>query len=367
MRGNTVNLLLPNSVYGHMALRSASTRPVGIAASYYGPRLSRFLAETVSYVFLLRKAIPAAFRAHVILSHHHPSRLAVFCAAVTSVVSHRPMVARADDIVAGKPRGARENIAGFVLRVCIKWSLKKAQLVLVNGDELVEVIQRMYRLSKDVVGVSRNGVDTERFSPKRRSEDLRAGIGSRHILVFSGALYANRGVDVLLNAVPLLRERVADLKVLILGDGPELTRLLHLARNLHIADTANFLGTVNPDLVPDYLASSDVGIGPLRASSVTVGTYPLKVLEYMASGCVVVSVKDALSRRLIVHSQTGLVTESSDPRELAETIQAALSDKETSRRVSDNARALVERSYSWDAVVTKLETILRSAVENSSG
>jgi glycosyltransferase involved in cell wall biosynthesis len=275
------------------------------------------------------------------------------------------MVVRADDIVAGRARSVKGKVASILLRVCIKWSLKRAKRVLVNGDELVEVIQRMYRLRKEVVGVSRNGVDTERFSPERRSEDLRAGIGSRHILVFSGVLYANRGVDVLLNAVVLLRKRTTDLKVLILGNGPELTRLLDLAATLRVKDSVHFLGTVNPDLVPDYLASSDVGIGPLRASSVTVGTYPLKVLEYMASGCVVVCVKDALSHNLIVHKRTGLIAESADPRELAKTIQAALSDKETFGRVSDNARSLAEKSYSWDTVVRKLETILRSAVEDN--
>lgn len=347
-----------------MGSPSESIPPNGINVNYQGPRLSKFLAETLSYILLLRKVIPAAFQAHVILSHHHPSRLAVLCAAIASTVSRTPLIVRADDILAGTPTSTKERIITRLFRICFQWSFKRARRILINGEELREPVRQMYRLKADVMGVSPNGVDTERFSPNRRSELIRRGLESRHIVVFSGAIYKWRGLGVLLEAAPYVKKVLPDVKFLILGDGPDLTSLAQMANSSGLATSVQFLGTVSPDVIPDYLASSDVGIGNLRATPVTFGTYPIKILEYMASGCVALTVKGGVSRRLIVHKQTGLVIDSSDPMELASMLVTALSNREVSEKIAQKARNLVERAYSWERVVEHLDAVIRSELRN---
>jgi glycosyltransferase involved in cell wall biosynthesis len=263
-------------------------------------------------------------------------------------------VIRADDILT-ESRGVIAKWLALMFRLITLWSFRRAKLVLVTGDELVEPVRERYALNEGKVMVSYNGVDTEKFNPRNRSEQLRRRIGSEHIIVFSGELFAPRGVDVLLHALASLKMDIPDIKAVIMGDGPDLNRLITLANSLRLDGSVKFLGAVNPLFVPQYLASADVAIGPLKAFLHTYGTTPLKVLEYMASGCTVVAGIGAASGNLIIDEVSCLCIRSGDAVDLARQVLRLLSDKELARRVRERARQTAETTYDWRIVASDLE------------
>ena len=232
-RGHRLSLFLPNSQYEHMVanaeMRSILDRRFSV--HHFGPRLSRLLGETVSFFFLLFRVIPAGFQSHVILAHYHHSNLCAFCAAIASLVTQRPLVVRADDVVA-KPSNIAQTIILLIFRLFTRWCFRRASSVLVPGDELVELAKRMHGGKNATVGVSYNGVDTKRFRRENRNHFLRQTLGSKHIVIFSGELTALDGIEVLVQAAVLLKEHVPDLMVLVIGDGPERGRLMRLADSL---------------------------------------------------------------------------------------------------------------------------------------
>lgn len=355
-RGHNVTVLVPASAFDYMKARSGAppVLPSGSAICCWGPRLSRFPANTLSYLILLFKSIPLGFRSHVILGHYHHSNLSGACAAITSMISRRPLVIRADDILT-ESRGVIAKGLALMFRLITMWSFRRAKLVLVTGDELVEPVRERFGLNEVKVMVSYNGVDTEKFNPRNRSEQLRRTIGSEHIIVFSGELFAPRGVDVLLQALASLKKDIPDIRAVIMGDGPDLNRLITLANSLHLDGSVKFLGAVNPLFVPQYLASADVAIGPLKAFLHTYGTTPLKVLEYMASGCTVVAGIGAASGNLIIDGVNCLCIRSGDAVDLARQVLRLFSDKELARRVRERARQTVETTYDWRIVASDLE------------
>ena len=357
--GCNVTLLVPSYTHEHM--RAQRAKPVlvdGLTVCYCGPRLSRFPADTLSFIFVLLRAIPIALRSHVILGQHHHSCLAALCAAIVSSVTRRPLIIRVDDLVA-KPSNNVQRALAFILGLATSWALRHARKVFVAGDELVEKVQAMYALNEQVAGVSYNGVDTERFRPTNRSEDLRRTLGSKHIVVFSGVISPDRGVEVLLRATPIIRVRLPDVKVLVIGDGSDLQRLKRLANSLDLGKSVEFLGTVDQSLLANYLASADVGIGPLLATIQTYGVTPLKVLEYMASGCVVVTGTDTLSSKLIIDGKNGLFAKSDNAADLAKKILEVFRNDRLAKKLRENARKTVEEVYEWETVTSQLETSLR--------
>jgi len=112
-----------------------------------------------------------------------------------------------------------------------------------------------------------------------------------------------------------------------------------------------------------YLASADVGVGPLRATVETIGSTPVKVVEYMASGCVVVTGRGGVSENLVVDGVNGIVVESVDAASVAKGIMRAFSDEKLAVRLRSEARETAEKVYDWEVIVSELDDILRSTAE----
>lgn len=364
-RGHEVRLFAPDSMDRHMTVkRPAPTIPKGLRVSYSRPRLSRLPGDTLSFVFVGFKALRAACGAHVILGQHHYSHIGSFCAAMLSIIARRPLVIEVRDVFF-RPTNAVESALGFVMKWPTRLSFRRAKQILVPGEELVDMVQRVYGLRTGKVRTLLNGVDTTRFSPRHRSDDLRRKIGSRHVVVFSGEIMnlTYSGLDVLVKATRLLRDKIPDLKVLVIGDGHDLPRLIQLANSERLNDTLQFLGWLSPELIPVYLASADVAIGRLRASIGTIGSTPLKVVEYMASGCVVVVSRGGCSEKLVMDGLNGIVIESGSVADSAKSIMRVFSDEEFATRLRSKARETAEKVYDWEVVVSELEKMLRSTAE----
>ena len=367
--GNEVSLFVPHSSDAHMMVKQPPlVMPKRLLVFRSGPRLSRLPAVTLSFVFLWFKAFRTACKAHVILGQHHYYHVGSFCAAMLSIITRRPLVIRVHDFGGGfrKSNSALDSTMISVMKWLTLVSFKRAAQILVPGREVVDMVQRVYGFRAGQVRLSFNGVDTTFFSPRHRAGGLRRRINSKHIVVFSGNIDLRSdasGLDVLIKATKLLRKDVPDLKVLIIGDGPDFHRLVQLADSLRLGNSLQFLGWVSHELIPMYLASADVGIGPLRATVETIGSTPVKVVEYMASGCVVVVGRGGVSEDLIVDDVNGIVVESVSVAGVAKSIMKVLSDEKLAVRLRNRARETVVKAYDWEEIVSGLEDTLRSAAE----
>lgn len=362
LNGHEVSLLVPNLAFKEMVQRSGSSPslPSGCKVYRFGPRLRRLPGFTLSFFFLALRAIPLALRAHVIFCEYHWGHFASLCGAAVSIVTRRPLVIRVHDLIIPEPSNTVETVLhDHVLRLCTLWSFRRAKRILVPGDELVEVCRRMYGSQREAVDVSYNGVDTAKFSRLNRRNDLRRSMESAHIVIFSGALGAGRGLEILLQATSLIRKKVADLKVIITGDGPDLPHLIQLTNNMGLTDCIQFTGAVDSDLLPIYMASADVGIGELQQRYGNYGSTPLKIVEYMASGCVVVTANGAVSTCLIRDGFNGFLAKSGDPQSVAEKILIALVDQELAEKIRERACRTIARTFSWDVIVSDLERTLQ--------
>jgi glycosyltransferase involved in cell wall biosynthesis len=143
------------------------------------------------------------------------------------------------------------------------------------------------------------------------SEIEAAPTGERVDVLFVGRLIEDKRVDLLLEAVDLLRERVPALSCSIVGDGPQLTALQEWAAALGVADRVRFHGFVPGSDVFSLMKGARILIQP----SVREG-FAMTVAEAQACGAVPVVVRSAMSAApdLIAEGATGLVV---DPSALA--------------------------------------------------
>ncbi|WP_026329845.1 TIGR04063 family PEP-CTERM/XrtA system glycosyltransferase [Thioalkalivibrio sp. ALE12] len=221
----------------------------------------------------------------------------------------------------------------------------------------------------DRVTVIPNAVDAEAFRLGGAPDaELKAqlGLGDARVLGFIGSFYAYEGLDLLLEAYPRIREQAPDVRILLVGGGPQAERLQEQARRLGIADQVVFAGRVPHDQVQRYYDLVDLLVYPRHSMRLTELVTPLKPLEAMAQGRLLVASGVGGHQELIRHGETGWLFPADDPEALANTVLDTLAREPEWDAVRAAGRRFVEQERTWARSVARYQAIyerLRGVVE----
>lgn len=218
------------------------------------------------------------------------------------------------------------------------------------------------------VTVIPNAVDVERFAASATPDpDLmrRLGLGEGPVLGFIGSFYAYEGLSLLLQALP--RIPVPGLKVLLVGGGPEETALREQAGRLGIAGQVIFTGRIAHAEVPRYYDLADVLVYPRLPMRLTELVTPLKPLEAMAAGRLVLASDVGGHRELIRDGETGVLFRAGDAGHLAERALELLAHPETWPALKERARRFVAAERTWPVSVERYREIYQAALGRRGG
>jgi glycosyltransferase involved in cell wall biosynthesis len=190
-----------------------------------------------------------------------------------------------------------------------------------------------------------NGVDAARFrTPPRFRAPFTMG--------FVGTLKPWHDVACLIDALGHLRHTVPDVRLLIVGDGPERAKLEAQAQALQVMDAVEFVGTVTADAVPGFLERMHVGLAPYRGGDPFYFS-PLKVYEYMAAALPVIASDVGGLGDILLPPRAGTVVPPDDPASLANAVAALARDPSIGRRQGRRGRAHVIETARWDQVLLR--------------
>jgi glycosyltransferase involved in cell wall biosynthesis len=226
---------------------------------------------------------------------------------------------------------------GGAMRAYQRWAYGRCRIVLAPSEATRRVLIDA-GFAGDRLRVWARGVDTERFSPERRSPGQRAAWGARPerpIVAYVGRLSHEKGLGELPAISRDLRAHGLDHRLLFVGDGP-------MRRELERGcPEAIFTGKVPHDHVPALLASADLFCFPSRTD-----TFGNAVLEAQACGLPAVVTDEGGPQEAVRHGETGLVCGPRRPFTLA--VGLALLLREATRRAQMGAaarRLAIERSW----------------------
>lgn len=182
------------------------------------------------------------------------------------------------------------------------------------------------------------------------------------VVAYAGHLYPWKGVDVLLDALPL----VPDARARIIGGHaaePDLARLQARARELGIADRVEFTGFLPPGVIAAQLRAADALVLPNRATTISARyTSPLKLFEYLAAGRPIVASDLPAIREILRDNENARLVPPDDPRALADALRAVTLDPALAVRLARGAFDAAAE-YSWDRRAERLEAVLRAAID----
>ena len=206
-------------------------------------------------------------------------------------------------------------------------------------------------ISPGKIGVMPNGVDLSLFGePMARDAALAEELGLAEgapVIGYIGSFYDYEGVDGLIAAMPLLRERHPDARLLLVGGGEMEGEWRAAADALPDPDCVIFTGRVPHAEVERYYSLIDVLAYPRKASRLTDLVTPLKPLEAMAQRRIVAASNVGGHRELIAHGQTGYLFTPDDPAACAATLADVLDESEEWDAIRDAGEAHVRARHDW--------------------
>lgn len=215
-------------------------------------------------------------------------------------------------------------------------------------------------IEAEKVTVVPNAVDSELFTMARNPDaELRRELGleGSAVLGFIGSFYGYEGLDLLLQATTLLLRRQPSVKLLLVGGGPVKDRLVALTRELNLQDQVVFTGRVPHSEVGRYYDLVDIFVYPRLSMRLTDLVTPMKPLEAMAKGSVVVASDVGGHQELIADGQRGFLFEADNREALASRLAEVIENREDWPRLAAAGRRYVEEERNWKAVTARYEPI----------
>jgi PEP-CTERM/exosortase A-associated glycosyltransferase len=244
-------------------------------------------------------------------------------------------------------------------------AIKRANAVTTICEGLrKDILQR--GVAQEKVTVIPNAVDIDNFSVDQSADPqlIKAlGLEQKTVLGFIGSFYAYEGLPMLLRALPEMLATNPDIRILLVGGGPQEAELKALAAQLHIADKVIFTGRVPHEQVQRYYNLVDVLVYPRLKMRLTDLVTPLKPLEAMAQGRLVMASDVGGHQELIEDGKTGILFQAGDPHALAAQVLALLQARTTWPALRQAARHFVETERHWRGSVARYQAIYAGVLQ----
>jgi PEP-CTERM/exosortase A-associated glycosyltransferase len=210
------------------------------------------------------------------------------------------------------------------------------------------------------VTVIPNAVDMERFAYNRPRDTALAnelGLSEATVFGFLGSFYAYEGLTLAVQALPAILKSHPNARLLLVGGGPQEAMLKDMTRALGLSDKVLFAGRVPHDDVARYYSLVDVLIYPRMPMRLTELVTPLKPLEAMAQGKLVLASDVGGHRELIRNRENGRLFKAGSADALAEAVIQLMGDREAWEPQRHAGRRYVEQERNWPTSVARYRPV----------
>jgi glycosyltransferase involved in cell wall biosynthesis len=227
------------------------------------------------------------------------------------------------------------------------YCLKRVNHIIVVVDEAKERVVNDYNISEEKVTIVSNTEDVDFFEGFNLSQSLIDSYKDYFVITYVGGFGPHRGLDVPVKAMPILKERIPNVKLLLVGEDGNRAELERFASDLGVSQNVDFTGWQPFDLMPSYISLSDICLVPHHSNPHTDSTIPHKIFQYMLMRKPVVVSSCKPLARIMNETQAGLVFESGNSDDFAR-VCLELLDADKRKQFGENGRRAVMEKYNWE-------------------
>lgn len=216
-----------------------------------------------------------------------------------------------------------------------RYVLSKIPNIIIVAPQVKDIISGM---TNSKIHVIPNGIDFEDIqSTQPKSIEYLS-------VLYVGELAKIKGVDILLKAIPIIKEKIHPIHLYIAGLGPQEKGLKKLVKRMNIQENVKFLGFISGGNKYSWYKSTDVCVFPSRHES-----GPVVLPEAMACGKPVVASNVGGIPFMVENEKTGLLFESENVEDLADKIVTLLKDEKLRQKMGEAGKEKV-KEFTWDKI-----------------
>lgn len=204
------------------------------------------------------------------------------------------------------------------------------------------------------------GLHYELFDESMKKQGITEEKRDTKKVLFLGRLAANKGIDYLVHAIPLILKEVPDAKFVICGDGEEKPHVEAYIDKVGVRSHIEFLGKVDLNKMVELYSTSAVFAFP---SINRLEAFGIVQLEAMACSTPVVASNIPGVNNVMDPDKSGFIVEPRDTEALAAALVKILKDPGMARKMGIRGRQLLEEKYNWKTIGDKIEAIYKAVIE----
>jgi colanic acid biosynthesis glycosyl transferase WcaI len=325
----------------------------------FGLRMANYLSFVASSVLIGTLALP---RADFILVESPPLFLGL-SAIWLSWLKHARLIFNVSDLwpesVVRLGKLAAGSRAHRLMIALEKFCYRRAWLVSGQSAGILADLRQRFpgKLQFDLS----NGVDPNFFRPDRRAWDLRRELGDEGhncLAVYAGLHGLAQGLEQLLAIAAQLRDLI-DLKIVLIGDGPEKEALQARTKELQL-ENVRFLPPLPRDRMPAVAASADIALVPLKLT--LPGAVPSKIYEAMGSGVPILLIAGGEPAEIIARTGSGIAVPVDDVAAGTAALRRLAADAGLRAVLGAAGRRAAEEEFNRDIIVARFIDFLEREI-----
>lgn len=247
----------------------------------------------------------------------------------------------------------------FIARLLSRLTRSLVRHYIANSEAVKRFYVEHLGVSNNVIDVLPNGIDIQTFIPSSKNVPLGASLGiipNDIVLISVANLHPNKGHRYLLEAFEESYQKNTNLKLLIVGDGEERSRLKEQMRGYNSRTNILFLGKRQD--VPELLKLSHIFILPTLFEGMSNA-----LMEAMATRLPVITTDIEENRELVENNKTGLLVPIKNSYALAEAIEKLIRNPSLCAKIAQSGQSFIEKNFSLEKISNDWNTLLKQYIE----
>lgn len=314
-----------------------------------------WLKLTILMVQMLRCAVSTGKKFNVDLIHAYWILPSGLVALIAGRLLRKPL------IVTSLGTDLRIAPKNPVVRALVTLVLKRVDHCIGLSSDL-ELRATALGLAPSRSSVIPDGVRADLFTQLSRNRSAlrrKLSLGSADVILYVGRLHRTKGLEYLVEALSILSKTNSKITLLLVGDGPEKTRLSRLAMEKSVSRLIRFLGPVPHVEIPSLISLADICVLPSLSEGL-----PSFLEEAMLAGRPIVATKVGGIPDIVTNRSTGLLVKPADPSALANAILEILRDRPFAERLGRDAKKFAEANLTTEITARKISRIYKDIAGN---
>ncbi len=269
-----------------------------------------------------------------------------------------PIVSTIHATESGRNSGIHDEVQRYINDT--EWMLTyESTEVIVNSNYMKNELQRLFGLPFEKISVVPNAINLTNYSGIEKDYDFRRqyAMDNEKIILFSGRLVYEKGIQHLIAAMPKIIQNYYDAKLVIVGKGGMLDELKQQVDYLGLGNKVYFTGYLDHKKLFKMYKCADIAVFPS-----TYEPFGIVALEAMLAGLPVVVSDIGGLNEIVDHGVNGMKSYAGNPNSIADSILTLLYDYQLADKIVKNAKQKIKDKYNWTKVAQDTHFVYQKAI-----